>query len=173
MSRWPAVVAVLVLAACDAGAPDRVHPLPSAPMMSPTPPVPGVTTGVSSGPTLITLLSADPVSGSTLSGCGPDAAGCTGRIRMRFELRPSGSGPVLWCTGFLYASNQLACLQVRTPGLTLKAGEAQTVEVVFDTAASEGYCGTPLDITHLAFVVEGVTDVASRQEWALSYHLGP
>ena len=116
-------------------------------------------------------MSADPAPGSTLSGCGSGSAGCTGRIRMTFALRPSGSGPVLWCVAFLHASNQAACLQVKTPGFTLTAGQVQTVEVVFDTADTGGFCGTPLDITHLAFGVEGVTQVASRQEWALRYHL--
>jgi hypothetical protein len=178
MPRWTAVVvAVLLLGeGCGASSPDDLHPSPSpslSPPVSPTPGLPGVTAGVSTGPTAITLLSADPAPGSTLAGCGAGAVGCAGRIRMTFLLRPSGTGTVLWCVAFLHASNQAGCLQARTAGLALKAGEAQTVEVVFDTADTGGFCGTPLDITHLAFVVEGVTQVASRQEWALRYHLDP
>ncbi|HXY40084.1 MAG TPA: hypothetical protein VEQ10_10450 [Vicinamibacteria bacterium] len=171
MPRWTAV-ALLLLAGCGASNPGGVQPSPS-PLASPTPGLPGVTAGVSTGPTVISLLAAEPAPGSALGGCGEGAAGCTGRIRMRFALRPSGSGAVLWCVAYLHASNQVACLQARTAGLTLRSGELQTVDVVFDTADTGGYCGTPLDITHLAFVVEGVSEVASRQEWALRYELGP
>jgi hypothetical protein len=136
------------------------------------PGLPGVTVGTSTGPTAITLLAADPLPGSTVAGCGGGASGCAGRIRMTFRLAPTGSGSVLWCVGFLHAANMAACLQGRTAGLTLRAGEAQTVEMVFDTAAYSG-CATPVDITHLGFVVEGVVQVASRQEWALGYRLAP
>jgi len=173
MPRWTAVVAVLLLAACGASSPDGVHPTPSPPSISPAPPVSGVTPGVSSGPTAITLLSAEPAAGSTLAGCGTGGEGCAGRIRMTFALRPSGSGPVLWCVAYLHAANQAACLQARTAGFTLSAGQVQLVEVVFEAVDGGGFCGTPLDLTHLAFVVEGVSEVASRQEWALHYHLGP
>jgi hypothetical protein len=66
-----------------------------------------------------------------------------------------------------------ACLQARTAGLTLTAGEPQTVEVILDTADTSGRCVTPVEITHLALTVEGVIEVGSHQEWALSYRLTP
>jgi hypothetical protein len=75
--------------------------------------------------------------------------------------------------GFLHADNTTACLQARTAAFALRAGEAQTVEAVFDTAYHGDRCATPVEITNLAFVVEGVVEVASRQEWALRYRLAP
>jgi hypothetical protein len=92
---------------------------------------------------------------------------------MTFRLAPSGTGPVLFCTGFLHAANKTGCLQGRIGAFNLRAGEAQTVDVVFDQVDTSDRCGTPLDLTDLAFVVEGTIEVASRHEWALHYHLAP
>jgi hypothetical protein len=61
----------------------------------------------------------------------------------------------------------------RADGFTLRAGEPQDVDVVFDVAAQSDRCHTPLDTTDLAFVVEGTIEVASRQEWAVHYLLAP
>jgi hypothetical protein len=171
MRRSAAVIFAVVLVGCGGESPTPTLPSPS-PSPTATPGLPGVTVGASTGPTAITLLAADPPPGSTVSpGCGSGASGCTDRIRMTFRLTPTGSGPVLWCVGFLHADNMTACLQGRTAGLTLRAGEPQTIEVVFDTADTSGRCATPVEITHLALTVEGVVDVGSRQEWALGYRL--
>ncbi len=172
MSRWTAVIAVAVLAGCGGENPGGVQPSPS-PSATATPGLPGVTVGAATGPTAITLVAAEPLPAATLGGCGATAAGCVGRIRMTFALRPTGSGPVLWSIGFLHASNKTACLQGRSGALTLRAGEVQTVEIVFDQAGSADRCGTPTDITDLAFNVEGTVEVASRQEWGLRYTLAP
>ena len=166
MSRWSAVIALAALAGCGGDNPGGVQPSPT-----PTPGLPGVTVGQGTGNATIALVTAAPAPGSTLSGCGPDGAGCASRIRMSFRLTPTVAGTALWCTGFLHASNNLACLQGRTGPLTLQAGVAQTVEVLFDTAAPSG-CRTPADITHLAFVVDGA-GISARQEWGLRYTLAP
>jgi hypothetical protein len=92
---------------------------------------------------------------------------------MTFRLTPGGTGPVLFCTGFLQAENKTGCLQGRTGALSLRRGEAQTVEVVFDQVDTSDRCRVPLDLTDLAFAVEGTVDVASRHEWGLRYHLAP
>jgi hypothetical protein len=154
------------------------EPVAPGPVVTPTPPVgppelPGVTVGSASGPTAIRLVAADPMPGSTITGCGAHSAGCAGRIRMTFRLTPTGTGPVLWCVGFLHAADKTGCLQGRTGEFTLRAGEPQTVGVVFDQVDPSDRCRTPLDITDLAFVVEGTVEVASRQEWALRYQLAP
>lgn len=171
MRPLAAVVFAFFLAGCGSETP-TTPPLPS-PSPSPTPGLPGVTVGASTGPTAITLVAADPPPGSAVAGCGAGASGCAGRIRLTFRLTPTGSGPVLWCVGFLHADNTTACLQARTAAFALRAGEAQTVEAVFDTANHGDRCATPVEITNLAFVVEGVVEVASRQEWALRYRLAP
>ena len=141
---------------------------------APTPsPASGATPGRSTGPTNIVLVAADPVPGSTVAGCAAGASGCAGRIRMTFRLTPTGTGSVLWCAGFLHAADKTACLQGRTGGLALRAGEAQTVEMIFDLPAASDRCKTPLEIADLALSVEGTVEVASRQEWAMRYHLAP
>jgi hypothetical protein len=173
MRRSAAVIFAFVLVGCGSESPTPL-PSPSASPSPTAPPgLPGVTVGTSTGPTGITLVGADPPPGSTVSGCGSGAAGCTGRIRMTFRLTPTGTGPVLWCVAFLHADNMTACLQGRTAPLTLRAGEPQDVEVTLDTADTSGRCATPVQITHLALTVEGVVEVGARQEWALNYRLVP
>jgi hypothetical protein len=132
-----------------------------------------VTAGRATGPTAIALVAVDPSAGSTITGCGSDAAGCAGRIRMTFRLTPSRSGAVLWCVVFLHAANKTACLQGRADGFTTRAGEPRDVDVVLDVPDRSGRCRTPLDLTDLAFNLEGTIEVASRQEWAIRYRLTP
>jgi hypothetical protein len=167
------IVAVL-LAALACGGEGPVGPGPIAPTPSPSPSgLPGVTPGRATGPTVIALVAAEPSAGATIQGCGSEVAGCAGRLRMTFRLVPSGTGSVLRCVGFLHAADKTACLQGRADGFTLRAGEPQDVDVVFDVAAQSERCHTPLDTTDLAFVVEGTIEVASRQEWAVHYLLAP
>jgi len=175
VKAWGAAMLVAgALVACNGYEPVA----PGPPSTSPTPPVgpptlPGVSVGRASGPTAITLLGADPIPGSTVAGCGTHATGCAGRIRMTFRLTPAGTGSVLWCVGFLHAADKTGCLQGRTGAFALRAGEAQTVEVVFDQVDGSDRCRTPLDLTDLAFNVEGTVEVAARQEWTLRYPLAP
>jgi len=174
MQSWAALaLAALLLASCS-GDEATTPSVPASPTPSPTPPaVPGLVDGASTGPTTIAFVSADPALGSTIAGCGANASGCAGRIRMTFRLTPGGTGPVLFCTGFLHAADKTGCLQARTGAFGLRQGEAQTVEVVFDQVDTGDRCRTPLDLTDLAFVVEGTIEVASRHEWALHYRLAP
>jgi hypothetical protein len=132
-----------------------------------------VSVGPGSGPTAITLAAADPLPGSTIAGCGPHASGCVGRIRMTFRLAPTGTGPTLFSVGFLHAADKTGCLQGRIGALSLRAGEPQTIGVVFDQVDASDRCRTPLDLTDLALSVEGTVEVASRQEWGLRYRLAP
>jgi hypothetical protein len=92
---------------------------------------------------------------------------------MTFRVTPAGNGPVLFYVGFLHAPNKAACLLGRTAGGAVRTGEAQTVEIVFDEADASDFCRSPLDLSDLAFNVEGAVDVAARQEWALTYRLTP
>lgn len=136
---------------------------------SPTPP-PAPAPGVGSGPTTITFVEATPVPGSTLSGCGPQVAGCVNRLRVRVDLHPSQSGPVLYAKAFLHADTKRACLSASTGPMTIAAGQVRPLELVFDQAED---CGVPLTIATLAVVVEGTIEVASRQEWSIAYTLRP
>jgi hypothetical protein len=63
-----------------------------------------------------------------------------------------------------------ACLSGETGGFPLRAGEAQTIEVAFDRSDA---CATPFEAAHLAVVVEGTVEVASRQEWSVRYSFQP
>jgi len=89
---------------------------------------------------------------------------------MAFELRSASGGPVLWVSGFLHATNLIACLSARTGFLELRPGEPALVELVFDRADR---CATPVTIATMAVVVEGPVETASRQEWALRYTFAP
>jgi hypothetical protein len=153
--------AVLALL-CGCGGDNPVEPQPT--------PAPSAIPGAGTGPTEIVFVSAEPAVGSTLSGCGATADGCAGRIRMRFSLRPTRSGPALSFSAFLHSDRLQACLLAALPGFQLQAGVATTVDVVFDRSDR---CATPVTIRNMAAVVEGTVDVASRQEWALGYTLLP
>jgi len=171
IDRLALVLAAASLVSCSGDGATTPGP-PATPTPSATPSaVPGLVSGAFSGPTAIDFVSADPALGSTIAGCGPHASGCAGRIRMTFRLTPSGTGPVLFGTGFLHAADKTGCLQGRIGAFALRAGEPQTIEVVFDQVDASDRCRTPLDLTDLAFVVEGTIEVASRHEWGLRYHL--
>jgi hypothetical protein len=138
--------------------------------------VPGATPGSGSGPVRIELVSAVPLPGQSLSGCGPSASGCIGRITMTFRLTPSAGSPVgQFAVAWLHAQNRIACLQSRVPGpLPLQPAPASTLlTIVFDQSDPSAFCGTPVDVQALAFVIEGPVEVASRQEWRLAYRLTP
>jgi hypothetical protein len=158
---------LVALGACG-GAPPAAPPTPQ-PTVAPSSgsaPHPGA----SSGPTKIAFVESTPAPGATISGCGSDATGCAGRLQVTVRLTPSGSGTALYVAAFLHASNMRACLLARTGPLILRAGEGLPVILLFDQADA---CAVPTDITHLAVVVEGTTEVASRQEWGVAYRLMP
>lgn len=171
VAQLPITALLLAALACGGEGPVVPGPLPG-PSPSPSS-LPGVTLGRSAGPTAIALTLADPPPGGTIQGCSSHAGDCVGRLRMTFRLVPSSSGEVLHCVGSLHAESKAACLQGRLDGFTLRAGEPQDVEVIFDVADRPDRCRTPLDLTDLAFVVEGPVEVAARQEWGLHYLLAP
>ncbi len=162
-----ASLSLLVLGGCGGASPS----LPTRPLATPSPDrrfvvVPGAVTG----PTAIAFVSADPSPGATVTGCGPDAAGCGGRLRMTFRLTPTGTGPVLWVRVFLHAPSKRACFVATGEPLALRAGEARVVEVVFTEYDA---CATPFEVATMAAMVEGTVEVGSRQEWALHYSFTP
>lgn len=159
---------VLVLLA---GCGDETPLAPTAPHAPATPdPRLLVVPGRATGPTTIAFVSADPGPGAVLAGCGPDAGGCRGRVRMVLRLAPSGTGPVLGVRAFLHATSKRACLLASTGPRALRAGGATSVEVVFDDSDA---CATPFEIATMAAVVEGTIEVASRQEWSVRYSFAP
>jgi hypothetical protein len=84
-------------------------------------------------------------------------------------VSPSG-GPTLGLIAYLHSDRMVACFLGRVGSLVLAPG-GQDVDVSFDPADTDAECPTPLDITHLAVVVEGTGSVYGRQVWAVSYHL--
>jgi hypothetical protein len=150
------------------------NPPPTLPTAPPgVPEVPGATRGASEGSTGIRLTAADPAPGATLSGCGGGASGCTGRIRMTFQLASPVGGPALGLLAHLHSDRATACYVATAPSFTLVRGMPHDVEVVFEPDDTDAACPTPLDLTHLAVVVEGTVEVFARQEWALRYRLVP
>ena len=160
-------LALVVLGGCGGESPS----LPTPPLATPSPdPRLVVVPGAATGPTAIAFVSAEPSPGAALTGCGPGAAGCRGRLRMAFRLMPTGTGSVLWVRVFLHASSKRACFMATGEPLALRAGEARMVEVVFTEYDA---CATPFEIATMAAVVEGTVEVASRQEWAVHYSFMP
>ncbi len=148
---------------------------PSSPTPTPTPPpipeVAGATRGASEGETSVWLVAADPAPGSLLTGCGAGASGCGGRIRMTLRILSPAGGPSPGLLALLHSDRATACFRAISPALALPRGTGQDVEVAFDPMDTDEGCPSPLEITHLAVVVEGTTAVLARQEWALRYSL--
>ena len=154
------------------GSTSAVAPTPTptpTPVVTPAPG--GVLVGAHSGPTEITFLAAEPATGTTIDGCGRDARGCAGRVRMRFRLLSPSGGPVLDAIGFLHATNKLACFSGRTGRLDLRPSEPREIEVVF--AEVDPACVVPGTISDMKLVLNAPVETASLQEWALRYELRP
>ena len=171
LAVWVVAGAALATIVCTQStvSPNPPPTLPTAPPAVPE--VPGATRGASEGSTDIRLIAADPAPGATLSGCGGGASGCRGRIRMTFQLTSPSGGPALGLLAHLHSDRATACYVAIAPSFTLVRGMRHDVEVVFEPDDTDAACPTPLDLTHLAVVVEGTVEVFARQEWALRYRL--
>jgi hypothetical protein len=149
-------------------------PTPTTPSEPPAvPEVAGAVRGASEGETTVWLLDADPLPGTTLSGCGPGVSGCEDRIRLTFRLRSAVGGPTLGLRAYLHSDRAAACLRATHPSVVLAPGASQDVELTFQGADTQEVCPTPLELTHLAVMVEGPVQIAARQEWSLHYRLDP
>jgi hypothetical protein len=165
--RAGSLLVALIAIGCGRG---PASPLPP-PSSSPLPPSPAaVVAGAHTGPTAIAFVEAMPPPGSVVA-CNATIADCAGRIRIRLRLSPQLGGPSLWTEVTIHATNKVACFRGRVPGLVLEAGRPEIVDVVLDQV--DRTCGLPLTVTHMAAVVEGVVQVASRQEWSIAYDVRP
>lgn len=143
------------------------------PAPSPTPiPATAVVPGAHTGPTEITFVAAEPSPGSTIAGCGKDAGGCAGRVRMRFRLLSTSGGPVLDAIGFLHATTQLACYRGSTGPFDLQAGVPAEVVIVFDQPDA-GACGMPATIATMKVTLNAPVQTDGLQEWAIRYEFRP
>jgi hypothetical protein len=163
---------VLLAGGCGDGASPTVLPTPT-----PTPvpaPAPGteVVVGPHTGPTEITFLAAEPSPGSTLAGCGKDAAGCSGRVRMRFRLLSANGGPVLDAIGFLHSTTKLACYRGSSGPVDLPAGVPAEVVIAFDQPDAAA-CAMPATIASMKVVLNAPVQTDGLQEWAIRYELRP
>jgi hypothetical protein len=168
------VLALAVLPGCGDGTPtDEPTPIPTPIGMTPTtlPPT-GVVVGPHTGPTQITFVSADPPPSSTITGCGANAGGCSGRVRMRFRLLSAAGGPVLDAIGYLHATNKLACYRGSTGPLDLRPGVAAEVEIVFDEPDAAA-CGMPATIANMKVVLNAPVQTDGLQEWGIRYEFRP
>lgn len=169
--RLALTLAALVASACGEGTP-TVVPTPT-PAPTPTPvPVGAVVVGPHTGPTEITFLAADPPPGSTITGCGANAGGCSGRVRMRFRLLSAVGGPVLDAIGFLHATTKLACYRGSAGPLNLQPGVPAEVVIVFDQPDTAA-CAMPATIANMKVVLNAPVQTDGLQEWAVRYELRP
>jgi hypothetical protein len=167
--RFVGVAALAALPACGSYAPPPPSPGPTP---TPTPDTSAmVVPGAGTGPTRITFVDAQPMPGSTLSGCGPRITGCAGGVRMTFNVQSAVGGHVLFMRAYLHDTRKIACLTASTGPFDLGAGQTSAVELVFDQA--DDVCGTPLTIANMDAGVEGTVEIASRQEWAVRYGFAP
>ena len=174
MGRSGLVGVLAAVALSTLGCGDGGHPIggPSPPVPTPTPTIDtGVVVGPRTGPTQITFVAAEPAPGSTIAGCGADASGCRGRVRMRFRLLSASGGPVLDAIGYLHATNLLACYRGTTGAFELAPGVAREVEIVFDQA--DPVCGVPATIANMKLVLNAPVQTASLSEWSVRYELRP
>jgi hypothetical protein len=162
------VAALITLGCGDAGRPiaGPASPGPGATPAADT----GVVAGAHTGPTQITFVAAEPAPGSTIAGCGADARGCSGRVRMRFRLLSASGGPVLDAIGFLHATNRIACYRGSTGPLDLPAGVPAEILIEFDEA--DAACGMPATITNMKVVLSAPVQTDGLQEWSIRYELG-
>jgi hypothetical protein len=173
--RLPGLALVLGLAVvlahgCGDDGTRTVVPTPT-PIATPTP-VTEVVVGPHTGPTEITFLAAEPPPGSTITGCGANASGCSGRVRMRFRLLSASGGPVLDAIGFLHATNKLACYRGSTGPLDLRPGVSAEVVIVFDQPDAAA-CVMPATIANMKVVLNAPVQTDGLQEWAVRYEFQP
>jgi hypothetical protein len=165
-------LAALLAHGCGDGGTPIVAPTPTpAPTATPVP-AGEVVVGAHTGPTEITFLAAEPPPGSTIAGCGSNAGGCSGRVRMRFRLLSAAGGPVLDAIGFLHATNKVACYRGSTGPLDLRPGVPAEVVIVFDQPDA-GACGVPATIANMKVVLSAPVQTDGLQEWAVRYELRP
>ena len=126
--------------------------------------------GESTGPVRITFVAGNIAPGTIIDGCGTLIEGCAGRLRVTLRLEPPADGVALYARIYLHATNLVACLSGEIGSFVLRAGVAQTIDIVLDRADR---CGTPTTIATMAAVVEGPTQGASRQTWAVRYVFAP
>ena len=136
-----------------------------------TPPHGAVVVGARTGPTQITFVAAESAAGATIGGCGRDARGCAGRVRMRFSLQSPSGGPVLGAIGFLHATTKIACYRGTTGRFDLAAAVPREIAIEFDEA--DPACAVPATISDMKLVLNAPVETASLQEWALRYELRP
>jgi hypothetical protein len=89
---------------------------------------------------------------------------------LTLRLENVQGGPALFVRGWLYATSQIACLWGTTAPVRIEAGQPLLVDVLLDESDE---CAVPLTIAHAAANVEGPIEVASRQEWTVSYSFLP
>jgi len=160
------VPAVLVLAGCGRESPTQAQQPRPAASSDPS----ALDVGSAVGPSLISFVSGDPSPGSDVPGCGPDVSGCRGKVRLRFAIQSPATGESLGLIVFLHSTEKRACLSGLSGPFLVEAGKPSTVDVVLDRADD---CRTPVTISHMAAVLEGTVEIASRQEWGLHYSLSP
>jgi hypothetical protein len=163
---WVLRAAALFTLACGDGGSPIGGSSPPVPTPSPTIDT-GVVAGAHTGPTEITFVAAEPTPGATIAGCGMDASGCRGRVRMRFRLLSASGGPVLDAIGFLHATNKIACYRGSTGPLNLQPGVAVEVVIPFDEA--DAACAVPATITNMKVVLSAPVQTDGLQEWAIRY----
>jgi hypothetical protein len=132
---------------------------------------PEVVPGTRAGPVQIDYVAASIAPGSTMSGCGPQLAGCLGRLAVTYRLRATTAAPVLRADATLHGLNNLACVSATSAAFTIDANVPYTLTLAFDRF--DATCPVPVDIRHMAVTLTGPIQTDSRQEWSVEYRFVP
>jgi hypothetical protein len=92
---------------------------------------------------------------------------------MTFRIVSARGGPALGLLAHLHSERLTACFVGTTGAFDLSAGQPTDVTLVFEPDDTDTSCPVPLDLTHVAAVVEGPVETFGRQEWAARFHLAP
>ena len=157
------LVAALGLASCSDDTP--VAP-PIVPTPAPTPTPAAVSPGDSSGDISIAYTGSNVLPGSTVSGCGSDISGCTGRMWMSFRLTPRVTGSADVIRLVFQSATKGGCLSGRILSQSFVAGQQQNIVVTLDESVG---CTVPSVISHMWMNIEGSVGMSARQEWGVDY----
>ena len=125
------------------------------------------TTGA--GPGRITFVNSNPAPGATMAGCGPTVAGCAGRLKIVFNVRPDGDVHAQRLRVSFFTETQ-ARLECASTVFDLAAGQTFPIEVSCPALPAD--VATPFRVATM--IVETATGPARiEQDWNVPFVFAP
>jgi hypothetical protein len=122
-----------------------------------------------SGPGKITFVNSNPDPGSSMSGCGPTVAGCAGRLKVVFNVRPDVN-LVSQRLRVTFSTADEARLTCSSTTFDLDAGQTFAIQVECPGSASD----VPTPFRTATMMVEtGAGPARIEQDWKVPYSFLP